>query len=548
MSDVTISVTPLWFAKVFPFHIVFDEELRICQVGRSLGIICPEFSLGTKLTDHAEIFSPNVEMTFAALGANTHLLLVLQTKASNIPLRGQLVFAEQPGMLIFLCSPWLVEQPNLKSMGLKVNDFAIHDPVVDLLHVIQGTRTALSETRELAEEIKEKQKQLQRERDRAEAASEAKSQFLANMSHELRTPLNSVLGFSQMLSEGIYGKLTEPQERCIEHIRSSGSHLLQLIDDILDLAKVESGSLDVHMDAFSIADLLTNLEATAHSLLHEKGIGISLQSKDVESDRLIADVQKMRQIFYNLIGNAGKFTESGGLITVELSELVLNVIDRSYLEIRVRDNGQGVDPISCESIFHEFYQVDSSLSREKAGVGLGLALVRQLVALHQGCVWVESTGVPGEGTTVHVIVPIAGPELEPTNSGPSRSDRQRVIIRHMGEDCEPLVEALDAVGVDGVVVESGTPFLLRVLADPADMVIVLSEKGECVKRLGVVLGQACNAMVTRKIPLVVAAPEKFSENDADNLYHQASRVFEALPPDDLANAVVKMLSDDSSVG
>ena len=119
MSDVTISVTPLWFAKVFPFHIVFDEELRICQVGRSLGIICPEFSLGTKLTDHAEIFSPNVEMTFAALGANTHLLLVLQTKASNIPLRGQLVFAEQPGMLIFFVLSMAGGTAQLEEYGIE---------------------------------------------------------------------------------------------------------------------------------------------------------------------------------------------------------------------------------------------------------------------------------------------------------------------------------------------------------------------------------------------------------------------------------------------
>jgi signal transduction histidine kinase len=228
-----------------------------------------------------------------------------------------------------------------------------------------------------------------------EAASRHKSEFLANMSHELRTPLNAIIGFSQVLSEQMFGELNAKQVEYVNDILGSGQHLLTLINDILDLAKVEAGRMDLQLTTFALAQTLEN----ATVMVRERAIrqGVALQT---EIDPLLGwfegDERKVKQILFNLLSNAVKFTPDGGRVTLAAR------IDGEQVEIDVRDTGVGIGPDDQIRIFDEFYQAGSGKTQE--GTGLGLALTRRLVELHGGQLRVKSA--PGEGSTFTVILPM----------------------------------------------------------------------------------------------------------------------------------------------
>jgi PAS domain S-box-containing protein len=275
---------------------------------------------------------------------------------------------------------------------------------------------------------------IQHTKDAAESANLAKSQFLANMSHELRTPLNAIIGFSEILADKTFGELNDRQLKYSHNILNSGRHLLQLINDILDLAKVEAGRVELMRNTFSVAKSLSEVETIVKTLANKKHI--LLESKiAVDLPELFADEAKFKQIMYNLLSNAIKFTPDGGKVFISAAIKKINDGDTNsaneFLQIAVTDTGIGIKLNDQQRVFKEFEQVDSSYGRQQQGTGLGLALTQRLVEMHGGKIWVESEGVEGKGSTFTFSIPIPKVEIAPTqltDKPDARDDTIRPLV------------------------------------------------------------------------------------------------------------------------
>jgi signal transduction histidine kinase/CheY-like chemotaxis protein len=276
-------------------------------------------------------------------------------------------------------------------------------------------RTLEHKVEERTKALRLMNEELYRANRQLEAVSKMKSEFLANMSHELRTPLNAIIGFSEVLCEQAFGNLNDKQLKYANNVVNSGKHLLHLINEILDLAKVESGKMDLHLEVFAVNNAIAELVAFAQALASKKEITIRRRF----SPKLLtinADLKKFKQIFYNLLSNAIKFTPEGGtveIITDCVGDFEMSGSDqfvhRRYAEFCVKDNGIGISEEDKERIFKEFQQVDGSYSRQYEGTGLGLALTKKLVELHGGSIWVESER--GRGSAFYFTIPIAETDL-----------------------------------------------------------------------------------------------------------------------------------------
>src|ERR1039457_6870025 len=253
---------------------------------------------------------------------------------------------------------------------------------------------------------------IQHTKDAAESANLAKSQFLANMSHELRTPLNAIIGFSEILADRTFGDLNDRQLKYSNNILNSGRHLLQLINDILDLAKVEAGRVELMRNTFSVAKVLPEVQAIIKTLAHKKHITLEF---DLAPDlpALFADEAKFKQVMYNLLSNAIKFTPDGGKVLVTAGVQNANG-SGSFLQIAVADTGIGINKKDQERVFNEFEPGDQSYGGQQQGTGLGLALTKRLIEMHAGRIWVESEGVEGKGSTFAFLIPIPKAEAAPT--------------------------------------------------------------------------------------------------------------------------------------
>lgn len=238
----------------------------------------------------------------------------------------------------------------------------------------------------------------------AEAASCTKSEFLANMSHELRTPLNSIIGFSDILIERVFGELNEKQLKYVNNISGSGKHLLGLINDILDLSKVEAGKMDLHYSEFTVDSVFEEVKSTLFPLAQAKSLEINFvvgpDFGDIQADR-----SRLIQILYNLVSNAIKFTPEGGRVSVYCKK------SGSRALFSVTDTGIGISSEDQKKLFQPFTQIDSSSARQYCGTGLGLALVKKIVNLHKGDIWVESE--LEKGSTFMFTIPLTKPPESP---------------------------------------------------------------------------------------------------------------------------------------
>ena len=259
----------------------------------------------------------------------------------------------------------------------------------------------LGVTRDVTE--RRRSQALQQAKMAAEKANQAKSDFLANMSHELRTPLNHIIGFTELVVDQHFGPLNESQAEYLGDVLKSSHHLLELINDILDLSKVEAGRMDIQRERIELAPMLDSslTMIKEKSIRHGIRLGLDLNGAP---EIISADRRKFKQILFNLLSNAVKFTPDGGQIRLLARAVPGTNGDGPQLEVSVSDSGIGIHPDNLERIFNSFEQVDSSTSRHFEGTGLGLALSRRLVALHGGRIWAASEG-EGRGSRFSFRLP-----------------------------------------------------------------------------------------------------------------------------------------------
>jgi PAS domain S-box-containing protein len=314
---------------------------------------------------------------------------------------------------------------------------------------------------------------------KAEAASRAKSDFLANMSHELRTPLNSVLGFSELLQQQAYGPLTEKQARYVEYIHQSGQHLLSLINDLLDLTKVQAGKIELRPQTFVLREALAATLTLIRPQAEAKSLRLQLQEDEAPAT-LVADPLRFKQILFNLLSNAVKFTPRAGRITVTArkvhsSQFMVEEPEKSlgelstgnteqpgeFVEIAVQDTGIGIKAEDLPKLFQPFTQLESKLVKQYQGTGLGLALTKQLVELHGGTIRAESAG-EGKGSVFGVRLPLVGPR-----------DKRLILVVDDDEALAGTIrDALEAAGYQVDSVGDGATALERVASLRPDLVLL----------------------------------------------------------------------------
>lgn len=267
----------------------------------------------------------------------------------------------------------------------------------------------------LEEKVLERTRELQIANKELERSNRLKSQFIATMSHELRTPLNSILGFSELLLDDLFGTLNDKQRRYVTNINNSGNHLLQLINNILDIAKIESGKMELHIENFDVKNSILEIENVLKPLFEKKKLVFTLNYNTPQTT-ITADKIKFKQVLYNLLTNAIKFTDEGGFIKVYVEQVAESFckpcntegqVDYQFLKVTVEDSGIGIKKEDQERIFDEFEQVDGSMSRRFEGSGLGLALSKKLINLHGGDIYVESE--LGKGSRFYFTIPIITP-------------------------------------------------------------------------------------------------------------------------------------------
>jgi signal transduction histidine kinase len=229
-----------------------------------------------------------------------------------------------------------------------------------------------------------------------EVASQHKSQFLANMSHELRTPLNAILGYTELILDNIYGAMPPRMRGVLERVQSNGKHLLGLINDVLDLSKIEAGQLVLSLDDYSIKDLVQNVFAVVEPLAAEKHLAVRVVLP-ADLPAAHGDERKLTQVLLNLVGNAIKFTETGEV------EIKATVTDNTYT-LSVRDTGPGIKPSDQERIFEAFQQADGTPTKAKGGTGLGLSIAKHIIEMYGGQIWVKSE--LGHGSTFSITIPV----------------------------------------------------------------------------------------------------------------------------------------------
>jgi signal transduction histidine kinase len=263
------------------------------------------------------------------------------------------------------------------------------DKQIGLLTTFADQAVIAIENVRLFDEIQDKSRQLA-------VASQHKSQFLANMSHELRTPLNAILGYTELMADGIYGELPEKTMSVLKRLESNGRHLLGLINDVLDLSKIEAGQLVLELSPYSIEDIAQTVRSTLEPLAADKKLAFKVEVAP-KMPPGHGDGRRLTQVLINLVGNAIKFTDAGEVV------ITAGATDGSF-HLSVHDTGPGISDADQAKLFQEFQQADNAITRKKGGTGLGLAISKRIIEMHGGKIWVDSQ--VGQGSTFCFTVPV----------------------------------------------------------------------------------------------------------------------------------------------
>jgi PAS domain S-box-containing protein len=445
---------------------------------------------------HDAVFIHDARGKILRVNTRAHELFGLRIAAPDLKASAEEFYwiePEQPDMHRVWETTLATRQSRLsEGKGRRLSDAHIFDAEIYLSPVrLQELDCILATVRDITERKRQEQElkralaiasRLQKE---AEAASQAKSEFLANMSHELRTPLNAVIGFSEILEDQWAGKLNEKQLEFVKHIFSSGHHLLQLINDILDLTKVEAGKMELRVTRVNVGELLDHCltmireKAIKHRLVLESRVDEDLVGVEIRAD----DV-KLKQVLVNLLSNATKFTPDGGAISLEARR------EGNELVVSVSDTGIGIGPEDCQRVFEAFEQVDSSYSRQQEGTGLGLALTRRLLELHGGRILLESEGLH-QGSCFTFAIPFVKVDqfpghvnLPPATDGPGMAilsqpapldDTRRgrvLVVEDNAANMKLAMNLLEAGGYLSQSAYSAEEGIRMALEDPPDLILM----------------------------------------------------------------------------
>jgi signal transduction histidine kinase len=260
---------------------------------------------------------------------------------------------------------------------------------IDIIKTFAAQSALAIQNARLFHEIEDKSRQL-------EEASQHKSQFLANMSHELRTPLNAILGYTELMADGAYGEPSEKMLGILKRLEANGKHLLGLINDVLDLSKIEAGQLVLELSDYCMQDITQTVRSTLEPLAADKKLAFKVEvAPQLPSGH--GDGRRLTQVLINLVGNAIKFTDVG--------EVAIKAeAHNGSFHVSVRDTGPGISSADQARLFQEFQQADNAITKKKGGTGLGLAISKRIVEMHGGKIWVESQ--PGQGSTFTFTLPV----------------------------------------------------------------------------------------------------------------------------------------------
>ncbi len=365
------------------------------------------------------------------------------------------------------------------------------------LERIQALEALQQEQASLAQRVAERTHDLELANTELARASRMKDEFMATMSHELRTPLNAVLGVSEVLEDEIYGELTPRQLEAVRKIRDSGEHLLELINDILDLAKLETGFLELNIAPTLLHPIIETCVRLIRKFVNEKNLNL-IVNYDTQVQYILLDGARFKQVLMNLLSNAVKFTPEGGTIKIATQA------EADYIEIRISDTGIGIVKAEIPRLFKPFEQLDSRLSRTHSGTGLGLALVYRLVKLHGGSISVDTQ--LGKGSTFTVTLPISD-ELDQTETGTSplklvsKSERHILIAEDNPYNVESLQDYLQSKQYKVSVAWDGQT-LFKLATEQHPDLIIMDIQMPLMEELSV-LKQIRNAQEIGETPIII---------------------------------------------
>lgn len=397
----------------FPFHVLIDENLDIVQISSQFHKIIPNIALGKNLRGYFSPIDENNALDYAEIKKSiTQKFSLRHTSKKNIIFHGGF-YATLTSELLLILSPVINNVEDIREFSLTFDDFSRHDPILSHVSVVQAKDSAASDINALVENletrIQERTKALTASIKEAETANKAKSEFLSRMSHELRTPLNAILGFGQLLKQS-EDSLNDENLLCVDHILDGGHHLLGLIEEILDLALVESGKLNLSRENINAKALLTESLSLIQTEAADREISVDRQYLDGPDIIFESDLKRLKQIIVNILSNAVKYNRRGGQIT-----LACAVNHDGNPRFEISDTGLGIADERQDQVFEPF----DRLGHENSGIpgsGIGLAVSRELVEVLGGQIGFTSTA--GIGSAFWIEIPSR--QEKPTVEGLTR--------------------------------------------------------------------------------------------------------------------------------
>ncbi|MUG99893.1 hypothetical protein F7734_49525 [Scytonema sp. UIC 10036] len=389
-----VALSPHLLANIFPFHIAFNRNTEIVQIGKVLEQKYPKISVGSQIAEHFQVTRPNIPMEFDAIAKRQKSLFLIQYQHNSMQLKGQMVYDERSECMLFLGSPWVTDLVQLKHLSIDLNDFAIHDPIVDYLFLLQAQNTALADTKQLAEKLTIQRAEISKALEKEKELNELKSRFITTTSHEFRTPLTKILGMTEIL-EHYSHKWSEDKKRVYFFgIKNNIKYLTQMLDEILLLDLAEAEALELNPSFIDIGEICQDLVKELQTVKgNQHKLKFSNQSIRLQG---LLDEKLLRQVLKNLLLNAIKYSSPGSIVNLKL------IGHQQEAVFQIEDQGMGILPEDIEFIFEPFHRGKNV--ENIPGTGLGLTIVKKILCLFGGNSTVKSE--VGVGTTFTVSIPL----------------------------------------------------------------------------------------------------------------------------------------------